>query len=519
MHSLKKIIEKIDIASIFVVLVGLLFLYISESGALRDRIYHDLSSYLAPAVSLSEKNGLPYINYFDIKPPALIFLLLPWIYIFGYCLKSLVFLDVALNTLLIFLFYKIMKKLAGSLITYIYFVYGLIAAISMEQFQMMLMSETIGLLFIFGCFYFLLRNGKINWHLAGLFLAIASQVKEVYLFPICSVIIHILVTERSKIRKIINLILGWVFGIAFIIFILIYTKTLGAYFDVLSFKSEIFHFPTIASTLKMLIKIFIKFQPTSWVFVLAPLIMYQKNKKLIYQLKELYLFKEKKLFLILLLFASMILNFTYQGKDPSGHYLVSIWFIYIICLAGLVTFYKSCFDNKNNLFYLNKKIIQATALLFGLFTLYKISYDLNNSYDNLNFLPPKNLESKQVLDKYITAKKFLKNGDCIQQPYGWDAGASYIYTGTKPCSKYFLSNLIANEKMKNENKREIINSPPRVIIYSKAGANLDTADFEVNIFPWGQVIDKCYIKTNNPEIFVSKMGTEDRRICILNQLN
>jgi hypothetical protein len=125
--------------------------------------------------------------------------------------------------------------------------YGLTLAGAMEQFKMVLMSETIGLIFLFGSFNLILMNkkNKMNWPLAGFFLAIASQIKEVYLFSSASIIFYIIIAEEDKIKKIISFLLGWTFAIAILISILIYTKTLDAYLEVLIFKSEIFHFPVL----------------------------------------------------------------------------------------------------------------------------------------------------------------------------------------------------------------------------------------------------------------------------------
>ena len=70
-----------------------LFVCLMVSMTLAGRhgvVSEDLASYLAPAVAIVRGTGAPYVNYFDVKPPGLIFFFVPWIALFGWSMKSLV---------------------------------------------------------------------------------------------------------------------------------------------------------------------------------------------------------------------------------------------------------------------------------------------------------------------------------------------------------------------------------------------------------------------------------------------
>lgn len=43
----------------------------------------DEASWIAPAVAMLRGSGAPYVNYFDVKPPGLVFFFVPWIAVFG----------------------------------------------------------------------------------------------------------------------------------------------------------------------------------------------------------------------------------------------------------------------------------------------------------------------------------------------------------------------------------------------------------------------------------------------------
>src|SRR3990167_4993245 len=75
--------------------------------------------------------------------------------------------------------------------------------------------------------------------------------------------------------------------------------------------------------------------------------------------------------------------------------------------------------------------------------------------------------------------------------YGWGVGKSYFYSNRKPCTRFFLANILP-EKHNNEYRTSLINNPPAVIVYTLGGADLNTENFEKNVFNFTDVLKDCY---------------------------
>jgi hypothetical protein len=105
--------------------------------------------------------------------------------------------------------------------------------------------------------------------------------------------------------------------------------------------------------------------------------------------------------------------------------------------------------------------------------------------------------------------------------YGWKAGAYYYYSKGNPCSPYFLSGLVANNKqIWSEFRRTIIENPPSEIYYDTFMTGLDVHSFEKNIFPYSKIIENCYLTTSNPKLFSSSSNSaKGTQKCIELQLS
>ena len=121
-----KIIEN----NILIIFSSLFFSILVQLISLPQSINHDLSSYLSPAVALLENYGLPYKDYFDIKPPLSIFFLYVWIFFFGYSLYSLAILNFVLLTIFFYCFYKILLKISKTIYSYYIFFFSITISIT-----------------------------------------------------------------------------------------------------------------------------------------------------------------------------------------------------------------------------------------------------------------------------------------------------------------------------------------------------------------------------------------------------
>ena len=76
---------------------------------------------------------------------------------------------------------------------------------------------------------------------------------------------------------------------------------------------------------------------------------------------------------------------------------------------------------------------------------------------------------------------------CSINVYGWGSGGFYLYSKSKPCTNYFLPNLVTSDQMAIDYRKDIEQNPPRVIKYGCLDyltcSDLDTNEFETNVFP------------------------------------
>ena len=117
--------------------------------------------------------------------------------------------------------------------------------------------------------------------------------------------------------------------------------------------------------------------------------------------------------------------------------------------------------------------------------------------------------------KVIERKNFMPES-CIQNAYGWNSGAANFHTGYRPCSKYFLLNLIiADKKRLLEFKADMISSAPRAIIYEiDSGPDLNWKIFEKEVFPYQTILQICYDKAKGSDVYFAKFEGFSQGLCI-----
>src|ERR1035437_4669267 len=125
-----------------------LFTYLMVSMTLVGRggvLDNDLSSWIAPAVAIVRGTGAPYVNYFDVKPPGLVFFFVPWIAIFGWSMKSLVVLYVLLLAGNLTLFLYLLRRLASPLLADAVYSVAIVAAFGLQLFSgEFIPADTVG---------------------------------------------------------------------------------------------------------------------------------------------------------------------------------------------------------------------------------------------------------------------------------------------------------------------------------------------------------------------------------------
>jgi len=327
---MKKIIIDNNILIIF---FSIFFSIFVQLISLPQSINHDLSSYLSPAVALLENYGLPYKDYFDIKPPISIFFLYSWIFLFGYSLYSLAILNFIILTVFFYCFCKILLKISKTIYSYYIFFFTIIISITSAHFEMFLSTEIIGNFFIFLSIYLFMyyKDCQIKWFIIGLLCFISGQVKEVYFFCIITFIIVSFYKKINSKKLFIQLILGWFSGLLLTLFFLYQNNILSDYIDIIYFKKQIFSVKLISYAyhlLKTFWSLALHLNIFSFLFCFFIFQIFLINKKKLFRIiVKNYLIEEKSFFLLLILL-SMLVGFTWQFKVPYDHYFLSIWFFF-----------------------------------------------------------------------------------------------------------------------------------------------------------------------------------------------
>lgn len=117
-----------------------------------------------------------------------------------------------------------------------------------------------------------------------------------------------------------------------------------------------------------------------------------------------------------------------------------------------------------------------------------------------------------TIEKEIMKK--TKPSDCIVHVYGWGVGTTYFYADRKPCSRFFLVNLLPDD-FYEQYSSDLVTNPPAAIVYSLAGADIDNVRFEESVFDFPQVLKFCYKNDEIvPSLYLPKLNKKDLQKCI-----
>ena len=498
------------------VLISILFALLIANNITGTHLSHDLTAYLAPVVAYIKGYGIPYLDFFDIKAPGLLIFFLPWVYFFGYSLVSMLILELIVTIICMCLYRHLIKELSNRWVADIFFVLSLFYCITSTQLHMMLQSETIGLLMVLSSIVLVAHCGlkAYSYLIAGFLLLFAGQVKEIYIFTPAAMMIYIAFRKMplaSKVNKILFIFIGCGVSAVLIFLFLKISGAYDAYIEVIQYKRTFFSFPPpvsiISKSREVMTALSINFYPYFiGIGLLVVLVALNLNGM---RLNKCTRSRRIEVFNLVWLQCLVILvGFIWQMKRPDGHYLLPIWIMWSLFSLGLVFCAVHIIQNNMNIFMRFLVSISAIIVIYPL---------INNVPDAIKFIANEKIvifenwpfENDGEMQKYDFVKKQVLNQGCIQQAYGWNSGAAYIYTNIKPCSKYFLSNLIKTSDMKADYKSQIIKNLPAVIIYSTYGADMDTKIFEKEVISWHDIINKCYQITEYEDIFILDKSKKD----------
>jgi len=468
-------------------------------------VSHDLSSFLAPVVAITNGHLALYDAYFNVAPPGIHLTLLPWIWIFGPGIWSMY----VLHSLFVFshqgALYLALRKWLTPIEATLVFVPTTIVTLTEHVFdEMLLNTELVGNTFVLIGFCVLpLRSTdpKLRrWVLGMSLLTFAVLVREVYLFaPIMAILAFSWIYRgKANHRSATLKLVAWaaVLGVGPSAAMLMALEGLGPYFRVLHLKRLLFPWPDYSTLATSPLDISWTFV-TLWPALLLPAAAAAASVTSIRRRQSPYM-----LFFCAVGVGLVGAAFAWQGKPASGHYLASL----LPAFAGLLGVALAQFRAKNKTWSTFAGLLLLITPIAGLHMFPEArKWQTPTSWwkTTLGAIElPSDQEQRAPWD------------ECTQVAYGWNPGSHYISSGTNPCSKYFLVNLIQNSPQHQlEFALEIILRPPTYVRYSASGADLDIEAFEDRAFPWSDILSICYVERAEAS-FVPRLDTAATRTCI-----
>lgn len=457
---------------------------------------HDFSSYAAGINYLFKTGNGPYLHFWDIKPVYLFivlsgFFVLPGITLWSAYFVYFFFLLVFFSSLLIWLSREEPKSKLRLIFLF------LLAALVFSNlfYKMFFPSEVIGidLILLSGL---LLRTPKSVPRIFTAFTlsAIAGQTKEVYLFCSLGFLIYTIRMQSRFVKLFTIFVLSQFFVLIGAILFLNETDALTSYLTMTSDKSHMFTVDPLQNLIKLPILSMRNYlQNYTLLGFVTPLCLSlayasrilrfvtRSDTHLRFRMRIRTIDRGADSELLKVTLVSILLGLVWQGKIPNEHYAISI--LPIICLLV----FRWLSNNPRKSFWI---------------TIFSIAMTLPSLSNTCMALQ---ITIQNTLNAGHLVSKIVKNQDhqnftvpvtrCLQVAYGWESGAYYYYSGTKPCSKYFLSPLLeGNSALSSRFRNEMLINPPSEIVYQPKDAGLDVQQFEKSVFPYAQILERCYSK-------------------------
>lgn len=531
----------INILPIIIGVIFLLFNIFYFAG--ETTLGADIVSRVLPAVSSRLNIGVPYTDYWEITPPGHYIILNSWAEFFGFTGLSVKILHIVVGILLVFFIFKILKKVlrGGYLFISSILVYFLLFSTRLTTF--ILPAEILALAFsVLGLYALMyIKNYNLSLMVSSFLFIFSGQIKDPYIFSILAIVpvllFELLEKKKRFIKSVIFSILGILIALAVNLVYLISTNSLESYVEVLNYKSlafEVFDFNWLSEHylihLNFAKEVFFYFDYPLLlpivIFILVKIYFKNKNKLMLISSKKGILGKVLKIkfdiniqktnsWLLAWFCLGLSIGFVIQ-RSLGSHY-------YIVGVTPLVVFPALCFNQLSAAFQNHKESKITNVFLFIIFIMFMIpnkAYVVDYHFErllDLRFIPKLMIWSNNNLNIPMLVKinENTSQSDCILDLYGWGVGTTYLYTERKPCTRFFIPNIVNQDWQRKLYKENIIDNNPRVIIYRTTSSDMDFNRFEDTVINFPKIIRNCYLKDSEFEyLYWSKMKDEVLRECI-----
>ncbi len=525
------------IGGLFVIIVSVIILFLFGVYLFsQTRISGDAASHLLLAVSPILKIGSPYKDIWEIKPPVWPLLMYIWSNLFGFSILSMRIMGIIIAVLLTFISYLIYKKVFRTPVFEIIFLCTIVVILSPILNSIMLSTELLGLLLSLCGLYVLIsfRKDFPRFYFSGILFFAASQTKEPFTFTVLAMLpVFFESLLRGGFPKLIKNAAQFLFGVLTILTVIyIYLASLGsqyAYVEIFKYKQFMFPF-TFEKLSQNFLPGFYAAERTFTEFSRGfsiLIILFMVSFYLVNKFKKTLSFNFRKSQLMMKQVAILdsgkvtkCAAFFYAfgsflgfglGNSYGSHYLIQIVVPFYI-MGGLIVSY--LFDNVLFLYKRFKLAFWFTMILF-IFSIFiiipKRQYLSSYLPESTNFIMTDN---KYEFEKRIG--ELTTKDQCVLSVYGWGSGENYLYSERRPCTRFFLPNIVTQDWQKKEYAKAIIENPPAVIVYQTKGSDMDIQKFESEVINISKMIKNCYIKDSIEEVvYIPKTkNVEELKNCI-----
>lgn len=525
------------------VLVAFLLIFFNLLSYLdASKIGTDAVSWFLPAKSVIKGTGVPYKDFWDTKPSGLILVSSFWLLIFGESINAFKFLHLILISICAFGMMRIYYLIFPRVLFAVLYILSIIVFMSPRIQTQLLLIELFGLSFALIALNILITKKWSAYrkaYFASLFFTLGGQMKESYALLILSMlpfVVHTAIFRKPELKKtILYSVLGILSCLLVLFAFIILTSTFSSYIEVLQFIMR-FNSPSkIDYAIEFPKSTFVYLQYSIVQFLLAILAVYLFSK---YKLGEIGLVNKKKnktanlnLFaklsiknstksIVLFYALGSWIGFMMQNRFGS-HYDAQMVFPVMLLIS--LPIYILSESIKKNLPRLNnsqvtRRILSLIITLIIAIALFpKKDYFIEYPFRELNieyisYLISKGQNPDMSIENAIM-KKTNPSG-CIVHVYGWGVGTTYFYSNRKPCSRFFLVNLLP-DTFYQEYKTTLINSPPSAIVYTLGGADIDNIRFENQVFNFKNVINNCYVNDGEvKDLYFPKVKGTELKSCL-----
>jgi hypothetical protein len=183
------------------------------------------------------------------------------------------------------------------------------------------------------------------------------------------------------------------------------------------------------------------------------------------------------------------------GGSFGSHYLIQVVMPFYI-ITGLLISY--LFSNVSFLFKKSRLYFCLALVLVGFSTvivLPKRPYFSSYLPRATNFDMTDNILGFERRITELTTKD-----QCVLSVYGWGVSENYLYSRRRPCTRFFLANIVLLDWQKKEYAKSILENPPAAIAYQTSGSDLDYPKFELEVINLSKIIKNCYVQDTEEKI-------------------